>query len=170
MNMENEVDEFGNKVPIDNYVEHPLHFKYDPQCSTCFSERKGKQEVEVTNQKQESNLSKLRASIEAQRALRKIEEIKSGNGFGNERTEKIVLEVKPVPEISIEGATEFSLERHTQLCSRADILYHNFLVAKKNLETASIPQRMIFEFEDAIKNLCGGIDEVVSESIKIRWS
>jgi len=164
--MEQEIDEFGNKQPIDNYVEHPLHFKYDEHCSECFKENKVVHSgVEETNKKQDSNLSKLRASIEAQRKARvSAETIK--NTFGEEILKP--LELKPVPEITFEDNTEFNLERHGQLCERADVLYHNFLVGKQSLVLSD--DNSIMAFEWTIKELCGGIDEVVDEGTKIRWS
>lgn len=172
----NELDEFDGtegKIPVDNYLEHSLHSVFDSRCSECHKENKivHTTGVDLTNQKQESNLSKLRASIEAQRALRhSVIEVPDGNIKDYKAPE---LEMCLVPIITEPNNTEFSLERHTQLCQKVDVLYHNYLCIKSEMfvgETVSVMSNEKMEqFESALHDLCVGVDEVVSESVKIRF-
>lgn len=163
--IDQEIIDRGGEVK-DNYLEHPIHFKHDPHCSECFK-RGG---VEVTNAKQGDNLFKLRESIRMQREERvRGLELQPQINIPLKK-----LELKPVPEITVEDKTEFSLERHTQLCGRADILYHNYLYWKEKMyikgQFIELSNKNFDGFETAIKDLCVGIDEVVNESIKVRFS
>lgn len=115
--------------------------------------------IEETNDKQAINLSKLRASIKIQQDSRqKVEE---------ERRASIPvkkLELLEVPAITIESATEFNLERHTQLCECVNALYHNYLFAKESWKENED------NFEEAMKELASTYEELINEGLKIRWS
>lgn len=162
MEEENDVDEYDFAVK-----EHLAGFHTDKKYDKCSECHKDKLPSTII---QDSNLSKLRASIEAQRALRgKINLDVTFNGAGQiQKVETIKLELKAVPEITLSDNTEFNLERHGQLCERADVLYHNFLVGKQSLVLSD--DSSIMAFEGTIKDLAKSIDEVVDESAKIRWS
>ena len=115
-----------------------------------------KQGVELTNQKQEGALSKLRASIQAQRELRiKVDESLNSLGRVSLKVSVPKLELVDVPELTIESGAEFNLDRYYELCNRAEKLYHNYLA------TSAIEE---------IKLLAVEIDDLVSEAIKPTFS
>ena len=111
---------------------------------------------------QESALSKLRASIEAQREQR-LAVFQASLDLPPPK-----LELVDVPEITIESATEFNLERYQLLCERCDRLFHNYLYAKENLVFSD--DNSIMAFEGAIKLLTECIELTLVESVKIRFS
>jgi hypothetical protein len=116
--------------------------------------------IEETNKSQESNLSKLRASIQAQRELRNAQSQLAPENFPSAPK----LELCVVPEITADNNVEFNLERHTQLCQKVDVLYHNYLVGKQNWKTNEDG------FEKALRELCVCFDELLDEGLKVRWS
>ena len=120
-----------------------------------------KQGVELTNEKQESALSKLRASIQAQRDARSAV-------FQSSLELPQRMELITVPEITIESATEFSLERYGQLCERTDKAFHNYLCHKTMLDAIKI--ETLVAFEEALKLLTECIELTLVESTKIRFS
>lgn len=125
--------------------------------------------IEETNKSMDSNLSKLRASIEAQRVAR--ENIKLFTG--NITVEPPKIEIQTIPEIIQPDNTEFSLERHFELCNRANVLYNNYLYWKEFIQNVLHENPMpiqILNFEDSLKQLTQSIDDVFDESCKIRFS
>ena len=126
-------------------------------------EQELKQGVELTNEKQESALSKLRESIQAQQEKRA-----TGNSDVNYYATPPKLELVDVPELTIESATEFSLERYGQLCERTDKAFHNYLCHKTMLDAIKI--ETLVAFEEALKLLTECIELTLVESVKIRFS
>ena len=112
---------------------------------------------------QESALSKLRASIQAQQEKRA-----TGDSNVNVFVEPRKLELLNVPEISVESGVEFNAERYEQLCAKTDVIFHNYLYAKENLVFSD--DNSIMAFEGAIKLLTECIELTLVESVKIRFS
>ena len=151
-------NENGGEV-LDLYFEHTMHHKYTEHCSECFKQYK---EVDRTNAKQENNLAKLRESIKAQRELREKEFEPVGE------TTKPKMELIPVPEITITDIVEFQYDRHSQICERVNALYHNYLVNRFAIDVNE--SNTLLDFENGLQDLARGIDELIDESGKIRWS
>ncbi len=155
-----ETKQEGNGEELDLYWEHPMHFKFTEHCSECFK----MSSVDFTNKKQENNLSKLRASIEAQKQARK--EIVSA--FEDVNKKVPMLELKNVPEITIEDKTEFDIVRHEQLCDRVNVLYHNYLYRKQEWRSDDHLKQM--DFENSLQDLSRGYDDLLEEGLKVRFN
>ena len=122
--------------------------------------------VELTNEKQENALGRLRASIQAQREQRSAV-------FQSELPLPPRMELWEVPEVTIKGVCEFNLNRYEELCGRVNSLYHNYLYWKIELkDKSSILERVavIDTFEEALKDLTECVEETIEEGLKVRFS
>ena len=105
--------------------------------------------IEETNKNEEGALSRLRASIDAQRKQVELSLV-------------VKMQMCLVPQITVESTVEFQLERFKQLCELVDVQYHNYLVRKQ--------ENSMEDFKIALSELCIAVNDMVTESCKIRFS
>lgn len=109
--------------------------------------------VEETNRRQANNLSVLREAIASRKNL--FETAKETNSF------IFMMDFRELPSV-IEKTenSEFSLERHAQLCVMIDVVYWNYKVSiEKNRQV-----------EERLKDLVYWVDEFMTENLKPRFS
>lgn len=109
--------------------------------------------VEETNRGQENNMSVLREAIASRKRL--FEVAKETNSV------IFAMDFKELPSI-IEKTenSEFSLERHAQLCVMIDVVYWNYKVSIEKNE----------EVEQRLKDLIYWVEEFMTENLKPRFN
>lgn len=113
------------------------------------------------NNQQENALSILRAKI----AERKKEvEADLEVPFPSKKREYLQL-----PELTILGSSEFSIERYQQLTERVDYAYNNFALYMVELHENLNSQYAQEGFETALKVLCKEMTLLLEEGTKPRF-
>lgn len=146
--------------------EHPQHTELmSDKCSLCFVQEKELKGVEAKNEAEDNNLDILRARIQERREQREKEKLEVV-----QLAEEIKRTLLSVPEVTDESKAEFNLLRHTQLCQKVDVLYHNYLVSLDKLIENPTDEESNKIFQEAIKELSVVYDDLLFEGIKPRFS